>query len=98
LQQVDLVALEGPALVWGIRVAYLRWVEESKRGTMNADVLKGKWKQLKGDVKSRWGQLTDDDLDRVSGDVEKLVGQVQERYGYARDRAKNEVDDFINSR
>jgi uncharacterized protein YjbJ (UPF0337 family) len=65
---------------------------------MNADVLKGKWKQLKGDVKSRWGQLTDDDLDRVSGDVEKLVGQVQERYGYARDRAKNEVDDFINSR
>jgi uncharacterized protein YjbJ (UPF0337 family) len=65
---------------------------------MNADLLKGKWHQLKGEVKSQWGQLTDDDLDRVSGDVEKLVGKVQERYGYARDRAKREVDDFITRR
>jgi uncharacterized protein YjbJ (UPF0337 family) len=63
---------------------------------MNADVLKGKWHQLKGEVKSKWGQLTDDDLDRVAGDAEKLVGRVQERYGYERDRAKREVDDFIN--
>ncbi len=62
---------------------------------MNADVLKGKWHQLKGEVKSKWGQLTDDDLDRVAGDAEKLVGRVQERYGYERDRAKREVDDFI---
>jgi uncharacterized protein YjbJ (UPF0337 family) len=62
---------------------------------MNADVLKGKWHQIKGEVKSKWGQLTDDDLDRVSGDAEKLVGQVQERYGYSRDQAKREVDDFI---
>ena len=65
---------------------------------MNADMLKGKWHQLKGEVKSQWGQLTDDDLDRVSGDAEKLVGKVQERYGYARDRAKREVDDFITRR
>ncbi len=62
---------------------------------MNADVLKGKWHQLKGEVKSKWGQLTEDDLDRVAGDAEKLVGRVQERYGYERDRAKREVDDFI---
>jgi uncharacterized protein YjbJ (UPF0337 family) len=65
---------------------------------MNADVLKGKWHQLKGEVKSQWGKLTDDDLDRVSGDSEKLVGRVQERYGYARDRAKREVDDFMSRR
>jgi uncharacterized protein YjbJ (UPF0337 family) len=62
---------------------------------MNVDVLKGKWHQLKGEVKSKWGQLTDDDLNRVSGDAEKLVGRVQERYGYTRDQAKREVDDFI---
>jgi uncharacterized protein YjbJ (UPF0337 family) len=62
---------------------------------MNEDTLKGKWHQIKGEVKSRWGQLTDDDLDRVEGDAEKLIGRVQERYGYARDDAKREVDAFI---
>jgi uncharacterized protein YjbJ (UPF0337 family) len=62
---------------------------------MNEDVLKGKWHQLKGDIKSRWGKLTDDDLDRVEGEAEKLVGRVQERYGYQRDEAKREVDEFI---
>ena len=60
---------------------------------MNADVLKGQWHQLKGEVKSRWGKLTDDDLDRASGDTEKLIGRLQERYGYARDEAKREVCD-----
>jgi uncharacterized protein YjbJ (UPF0337 family) len=62
---------------------------------MNEDVLKGKWHQLKGEVKSRWGKLTDDDLDRAEGDAEKLIGRVQERYGYAREDAKREVDDFL---
>jgi len=62
---------------------------------MNADVLKGQWHQLKGEVKSRWGKLTDDDLDRASGDAEKLMGRLQERYGYARDQAQREVDDFL---
>jgi uncharacterized protein YjbJ (UPF0337 family) len=62
---------------------------------MNADVLKGQWHQLKGEVKSRWGKLTDDDLDRASGDTEKLIGRLQERYGYARDQAKREIDDFF---
>ena len=63
---------------------------------MNTDVLKGKWHQLKGEVKSRWGKLTDDDLDRVEGDSEKLIGKVQERYGYARDRAEQEVNSWFN--
>jgi uncharacterized protein YjbJ (UPF0337 family) len=62
---------------------------------MNEDVLKGKWHQLKGDVKSRWGKLTNDDVDRAEGDAEKLIGRLQERYGYQRDEAKREVDDFI---
>jgi uncharacterized protein YjbJ (UPF0337 family) len=63
---------------------------------MNADVLKGQWHQLKGEVKSKWGKLTDDDLDRASGDAETLIGRIQERYGYARDQAKREVDDFFS--
>jgi uncharacterized protein YjbJ (UPF0337 family) len=63
---------------------------------MNADVIKGKWHQLKGEVKSRWGKLTDDDLDRVAGDSEKLIGRVQERYGYARHDAEREVKDFFD--
>ena len=63
---------------------------------MNADVLKGQWHQLKGDVKAKWGKLTDDDLNMASGDAEKLVGRIQERYGYARDQAKREVDDFFS--
>ena len=63
---------------------------------MNEDVLKGKWKQIKGEVKSQWGKLTDDDVDRVEGDTEKLIGRVQERYGYAREEAKREVDSFID--
>src|SRR5262245_55192312 len=68
---------------------------EMKGHNMNADVLKGQWHQLKGEVKSRWGKLTDDDLDQASGDVEKLMGRLQERYGYARDQARREVDDFF---
>jgi uncharacterized protein YjbJ (UPF0337 family) len=63
---------------------------------MNADVIKGNWHQLKGEIKSRWGELTDDDLDRVAGDSEKLIGRVQERYGYARHDAEREVRDFFD--
>lgn len=62
---------------------------------MNSDVFKGKWHRLKGEVKSQWGKLTDDDLDRVEGDAEKLIGRVQERYGYVRGDAEREVNDFI---
>jgi len=63
---------------------------------MNTDVLKGKWQQLKGEAKVQWGRLTDDDLDQVEGNAEKLIGKVQERYGYARDRAEQEVNSWFN--
>lgn len=58
---------------------------------MNADILKGKWKQVRGDAKTLWGKLTDDDLDQISGHMDKLIGKVQERYGYERERAEQEV-------
>ena len=59
---------------------------------MNSDVFAGKWKQAKGQVKEWWGKLTDDDLARVEGNRDKLVGVLQERYGYAKERAEQEID------
>jgi uncharacterized protein YjbJ (UPF0337 family) len=59
---------------------------------LNQDVLKGKWKQMRGQVKVWWGDLTDDDLDTIDGNVDKLVGRLQERYGYAKEEAQKEVD------
>ena len=64
---------------------------------MNADVLKGKWLQLKGEARRQWGKLTDDDLDQIEGNSEKMVGKLQERYGYARAEAQLEVDKFLKS-
>ena len=63
---------------------------------MNTDILKGKWNQLKGELKQKWGQLTDDDWTAISGDKDKLVGKLQERYGHTRDKAAREVDDFLS--
>ncbi len=51
---------------------------------MNSDVIKGKWKQLTGKIKERWGDLTDDDLQAADGHAEYLVGKLQERYGWSR--------------
>jgi uncharacterized protein YjbJ (UPF0337 family) len=64
----------------------------SEEKAMNADVLKGKWKQLRGEVKQWWGDLTDDDFEKIDGERDKLVGRLQERYGYAKERAEAEVD------
>lgn len=62
---------------------------------MNEDVFEGRWKQIKGDVKRQWGKLTDDDLDRAEGNRDKLVGSIQERYGWERNRAEEELDRFL---
>lgn len=61
---------------------------------MNTDVIKGKWKQLTGKIKERWGDLTDDDLQAADGHAEYLVGKLQERYGWSKERAEQEVRDF----
>ncbi len=61
---------------------------------MNWDTIKGNWKQLTGEAKSQWGELTDDDVQQANGEREKLVGKVQERYGVAKDEAERQVDEF----
>lgn len=64
---------------------------------MNWDTVEGQWKQLKGKVKERWGNLTNDDLDRMSGKRDQLIGKIQEKYGIARDEAERQVDDFART-
>jgi uncharacterized protein YjbJ (UPF0337 family) len=59
---------------------------------MNKDIVEGKWKQMRGEVKAWWGKLTDDDLDRAGGKLEVLAGILQEKYGYTRERAADEID------
>ncbi|MCP8465436.1 CsbD family protein [Pseudomonas sp. ZM23] len=61
---------------------------------MNSDVISGKWKQLSGTLKEKWGKLTDDDLQAADGHAEYLVGKLQERYGWTRERAEEEVREF----
>lgn len=64
---------------------------------MNEDRIGGNWKQFKGKVKEKWGDLTDDDMTAVEGKREQLVGKIQERYGYEKDRAEKEVKDWEDS-
>ena len=61
---------------------------------MNKDIISGKWTQLKGKAQAKWGDLTDDDFKVSEGNSEYLAGRLQERYGWARDRAEKEVKDF----
>lgn len=63
---------------------------------MNTDVMKGKWLQIKGEIQNQWGKLTNDDVDQIEGNTDKLIGKLQERYGYARDRAQQEIDRFTS--
>ncbi len=61
---------------------------------MNWDIVKGKWKQAMGSAKSTWGDLSDDELQQIDGDRERLVGKIQEKYGVAKDEAEKQVDEW----
>tara|TARA_R110002072_G_scaffold155153_8_gene305518 strand:- start:2701 stop:2901 length:201 start_codon:yes stop_codon:yes gene_type:complete len=61
---------------------------------MNSDIAEGKWKQLKGNIQQKWGQLTDDDIDRINGNRQKFIGVMQEKYGVGKQQAEKEFDDF----
>jgi len=62
---------------------------------MNQDVFAGQWKQMRGELKSWWGKLADDDFDRIGGQKDKLIGLLQEKYGYAREQAQQEVEQHL---
>jgi uncharacterized protein YjbJ (UPF0337 family) len=58
---------------------------------MNEDILQGKWKQMRGEMKKWWGEFTDDDFDKIEGDRDKLIGLLQEKYGYSKEKAEEEL-------
>ena len=60
------------------------------------DRIAGNWKQLTGEVRSRWGKLTDDEVEEFAGEREKLAGKIQERYGITKDQANKQVDDWAD--
>lgn len=62
---------------------------------MNEDILQGRWKQVRGEIQTWWGKITNDDLDRIEGSMDRLTGILQERYGYSMDEAQHEVADFM---
>ena len=62
---------------------------------MNQEILKGKWLQARNDVRSRWGRLTEDEVDEIQGDAEKFLRKLRERYGYQRDEAETEINEFL---
>ena len=64
---------------------------------MNDDIFKGKWKQLRGQIQQKWGDLTNDDLDRMQGTQTEFEGLLQERYGYTKERATQEVDSLLKA-
>ena len=61
---------------------------------MNRDIIEGNWTELKGMVKERWGELTDDDLDKIAGKRDQLVGRLQKIYGYQKVDAERELAKF----
>jgi uncharacterized protein YjbJ (UPF0337 family) len=63
-----------------------------KENLVNEDILRGKWKKMRGRVKEWWDLLTEDDLDRIDGSVDELAGTLQERYGYGREDAEREIE------
>lgn len=65
---------------------------------MNSDILKGKWAQLKGGLKEKWGDLTDDDLTQIDGRREQLVGKLQERYGWAKEETEKQIDAYFKDK
>ena len=59
---------------------------------MNQDIFEGKWKESKGQVKEWWGKLTDDDLQQIDGKSDQLVGILQQKYGYTKEQAEEELN------
>jgi uncharacterized protein YjbJ (UPF0337 family) len=64
---------------------------------VNWDQMKGKWKQYKGQIKAKWGKLTDDDLQLIDGRREELIGRLQQRYGIAKEAADKQVEEFMKA-
>ncbi len=61
---------------------------------MNSDIIKGNWKEIKGQIKAKWGKLKEDDIESLQGNMSQLSGQLQKNYGYAKEKAEKEYKEF----
>ncbi|HUB34958.1 MAG TPA: CsbD family protein [Bryobacteraceae bacterium] len=61
---------------------------------MNADIMQGQWKQLKGKMREKWGKLTDSDWEQIGGRRDQLIGKLQERYGLSREQAERDLTEM----
>ena len=68
-----------------------------KEAHLDWNCIEGNWKQFGGRVKEKWGKLTDDDLTVINGRRDQLEGKIQERYGIAKDQARSDIDNWLNS-
>jgi uncharacterized protein YjbJ (UPF0337 family) len=59
--------------------------------------IKGKWHQVKGSVRPKWGDLTDDDIEQIDCNREVMLGKMQEKYGVAREEAERQVAEWTKS-
>jgi len=64
---------------------------------MNWDQVEGKWKQMIGTLRTKWGMLTDSDFEQIAGNRDKFLGRLQERYGYTKDKAEKELEEWMRS-
>jgi uncharacterized protein YjbJ (UPF0337 family) len=70
----------------------------NQKGTvMVSEIIEGRWKQIRGALKERWGELTDDDVDQIRGEWDNLVGKLQEKYGYKKEQAEAEISEFLEN-
>ncbi|MBP8930310.1 MAG: CsbD family protein [Paracoccus sp.] len=65
---------------------------------MNWDIIEGKWNQLKGSVREKWGDLTDDEVTEMAGKKDKLAGKLQEKYGWTKEEADEQINDFFRDK
>lgn len=63
---------------------------------MNEDIIKGKWHEIKGKLKTQWGKLSDDEITKIHGSSEELEGILQKKYGYQKDQAQKEIKAFLD--
>ena len=87
---------EGAGTIQATEV-FLAIIVKHREFKMDWNRVEGNWKQVKGKVKEKWGNLTDDDLTAINGQRDQLEGKIQERYGLAKDKVRKDVDDWYNT-
>jgi len=65
---------------------------------MNKEIFHGKWDEIKGTLKQKWGKLTDDDLMEIEGNQDKIYGKLEQHYGYTKEKTQEILDTLLKKR